>query len=134
MPITSAGGDVSHDGNGKRARTIVINVQRLNAARTVVHVVGDLIGHATVGLQQVLIDELSRAPALLIVDLSTITRIDAGGVHALAAAAAVAGESDRALCLVARQAGAVQAALAAENLSELFESFSSVSEAVQNPR
>jgi anti-anti-sigma regulatory factor len=125
---------VSQDGNGKRARSIVTNVQRLTAGNTVVHLVGDLIGDATGALQQALIDELSRAPAQLIVDLSAITRIDAGGVHALAAAAAVAGESDRAFCLVAGKAGPVQATLAAEQLCELFEIFSSVSEAVQDSR
>lgn len=109
-------------------------MQRLTAGNTVVHVVGDLIGDATAALQQALMDELSRAPAQLIVDLSALTGIDAGGAHALAAAAAVAGESDRAFCLVAGKAGPVQAALAAEQLSELFEIFSSVSEAVQDSR
>jgi anti-anti-sigma regulatory factor len=125
---------VSHSGNEKRDRSIVINVQRLTAGNTVVQVIGDLIGDATAAMQQALMDELSRAPALLIVDLSALTRIDAGGAHALAAAAAVAGESDRAFCLVAGKAGPVQAALAAEQLSELFEIFSSVSEAVQDSR
>ena len=45
-----------------------------------------------------------------------------------------AGESDRAFCLVAGRAGPVQAALAAEQLSELFEIFSSISEAMQDCR
>ncbi|MCW2659744.1 MAG: hypothetical protein JWP83_896 [Mycobacterium sp.] len=123
---------MSQDGNGKRARSITINVQRLTAGSTVVHLVGDLIGDATAAMQQTLVDELSRAPTQLIVDLSAITRIDAGGVRALAAAAAVAGESDRAFCLVDGRAGPVQAAIAAEQLSELFEIFSSISEAVQD--
>jgi anti-anti-sigma regulatory factor len=125
---------VSHGGNGKRGRSIAINVQRLAAGNTAVHLVGDLIGDATAAMQQSLIDELARAPAQLIVDLSAITRIDAGGVHALAAAAAVAGESDRAFCLVAGEAGPVQAALATEQFRELFEIFSSVSEAVLDSR
>jgi anti-anti-sigma regulatory factor len=125
---------VSQDGIGERGRSIAINVQRLTAGHTVVHLVGDLIGDAPAAMQQALIDELSRAPAQLIVDLSAITSIDAGGVHALAAAAAVAGESDRAFCLVAGKAGPVQAALATEQFRELFEIFSSVSEAVQDSR
>jgi anti-anti-sigma regulatory factor len=123
---------LSQDGNEQRARSIVINVQRLTAGNTLVRVVGDLIGDATAVMQQALIDELWQAPAQLIVDLSAITHIDAGGVHALAAAAAVAGESDRPFCLVAVKAGPVRAALAAEQLSELFEIFSSVSEAVED--
>jgi anti-anti-sigma regulatory factor len=106
----------------------------LTAGHIVVYLDGDLIGDAAVATQRALIDELSRAPAQLIVDLSTIRRIDAGGVHALAAAAAVAGEADRAFGLVVGKSGPVQAALGAEQLSELFEIFSSVSEAVQDSR
>lgn len=125
---------MSQDGNGERTRSSTINVQRSTAGSTVVNLVGDLIGDAIEAMQQTLVDELSRAPAQLIVDLSAITRIDAGGVHVLAAAAAFAGESDRAFCLVAGRAGPVQAALAAEQLSELFEIFSSISEAMQDCR
>jgi anti-anti-sigma regulatory factor len=66
------------------------------------------------------------------VNLSAVSRIDASGVDALASAAAVAGEADRDFCLVDGKAGRVQAALAAEQLTDLFEIFSSVSEAVQN--
>ena len=125
---------MSQDGDGRRDRSIVINVQRLTAGDTVVHLVGDLIGDATAAMRKALIDELSRAPAQLIVNLFAITRIDALGVHALAAAAAVAGEADRAFCLIAPKAGPVHAALAAEQLSEVFEIFSSVSEAVRDSR
>jgi anti-anti-sigma regulatory factor len=125
---------VSQDGNQQRARSIVVNVERLTRGHTVVHLVGDLIGDATAATQQDLIDELSREPAQLIVDVSAITRIDAGGVQALAAAAAVAGEADRAFCLVAGKSGPVRAALAAEQLRELFEIFSSTIEAVQDSR
>ena len=48
------------------------------------------------------------------------------------AAAALAGELDHAFCLVGRAASRVQAALAAEQLGELFEVFSWISEAVRN--
>src|ERR1700716_1274539 len=98
---------MSQDGDGQRARSIAINVQRLTAGDIVVYLDGDLIGDAAAATQRALIDELSRAPAQLIVDLSTIRRIDAGGVHALAAA--VAGEADRAFCLVVGKSGPVQA-------------------------
>ena len=125
---------MSQDCNEQRARSIAINVQRLTGGNTVVHVIGDPIGDAAAAMQQALIDELSRAPAQLVVDLSVITRIDAGGVRALAAAAAVAGESDHAFCLVAPKAGPVHAALGAEQMVELFEIFSSICEAVQDSR
>jgi anti-anti-sigma regulatory factor len=113
---------VSHDGNAQPGPTVV----RLD---------GELIGGAAAAaMQQDLIGELSRAPAQLIVDLSAITSIDANSVRALAAAAVVAGESDDAFCLVTGKAGPVQAALAAAELTELFEIFASVSEAMQDSR
>jgi anti-anti-sigma regulatory factor len=96
---------------------------------------GDLIGDAAAAaMQRTLVDELSRAPRRLIVNLSAVTRIDAIGVHALASAAAVAGEADHPFCLVDGEAGRVRAALAAEQMTELFDVFSSVSEAVRDPR
>jgi anti-anti-sigma factor len=123
---------VSEDGKEEGSGSIAVSVQRLTDGNTVVRLGGDLIGDSAAAMRQALIDELSQAPAQLIVDLSTITSIDTGGVHALAAVAAVAGESDHAFCLVAGDGGPVRAALAAEQLSELFEIFSSVSEAVQD--
>jgi anti-anti-sigma regulatory factor len=110
-------------------------VRQLAGGDTVVHLMGDLIGDAAAAaMQQTLVDQLSRAPRRLIVNLSAVTRIDALGVHALASAAAVAGESDHAFSLVDGEAGRVRAALAAENMTELFDVFSSVSEAVHDPR
>jgi hypothetical protein len=50
---------VSQDGDGKRDRSIVINVQRLTAGDTVVHLVGDLTGDATAAMQQALTGLLS---------------------------------------------------------------------------
>jgi anti-anti-sigma factor len=123
---------VSQNGQGRRARSTAINVQQLDVGDTVVHLNGDLIGEAAAAMQQTLIDQLSRAPIRLIVNLSAVSRIDACGVDALASAAAVAGEADRAFCLVDGEAGRVQAALAAKQVTDLFEIFSSVSEAVKN--
>lgn len=125
---------MSQDGQGSRARSIAVNVQRLAAGDTVVHLMGPLTGDAAAAIQQTLIDQLSRAPKRLIVDLSAITRVDASGVDALASAAAVAGESDHDFCLIDGEEGGVGAALAAEQLTELFEIYSSVSEAVQDSR
>jgi anti-anti-sigma factor len=125
---------VSEDGKEEGSGSIAVSVQRLTDGNTVVRLGGDLIGDSAAAMRQALIDELSQAPAQLIVDLSTITSIDAGGVHALAAVAAVAGESDHAFCLVAGDGGPVRAALAAEQLSELFEIFTSVTEAVEDSR
>ena len=122
---------MSQDGQGRRARSIAIDVERLTVGDTVVHLIGDVIGDAAAAMQQTLIDQLSRAPTRLIVNLTAVGCIDASGVDALASAAAVAGEADHAFCLVAGEAGRVQAALAAEQVTDLFEIFSSVSDALQ---
>jgi anti-anti-sigma factor len=123
---------VSQDGQGRRARSIAVNVQQLAVGDTVVHLIGDLTGDAATATQQTLIEQLSRAPIRLIVNLAAVKSIDASGVDALASAAAVAGEADRAFCLVVGEAGRVHAGLAAEQVTDLFEIFSSVSEAVKN--
>lgn len=123
---------MSQDGQGRRARSIAINVEQLAVGGAVVHLIGDLVGDAAAAMQQTLVDQLSRAPTRLIVNLSAVSRIDASGVDALASAAAVAGEADHAFCLVDGEAGQVHTALAAEQVIDLFEIFSSVSEAVQN--
>ncbi len=125
---------MSQDGQGRRARSIAVNIQHLAVGDTVVHLIGDLVDDAAAAMQQTLIDQLSRAPTRLIVNLSAVGQIDTSGVDALASAsaAAVAGEADLAFCLVDGEAGRVHAALAAERVTDLFEIFSSVSEAVQN--
>jgi anti-anti-sigma regulatory factor len=84
---------VSQDGQGRRARSIAINVQHLAAGDTVVHLIGDLVDDAAAAMQQTLIDQLSRAPTRLIVNLSAVSWIDNSGVEAFTSAAAVAGEA-----------------------------------------
>jgi anti-anti-sigma factor len=123
---------LSQDGQGRRARSIAIDVQHLAVGDTVVHLIGDLVEDAAAEVQQTLIDQLSRAPKRLIVNLSAVIRIDSSGVDALVSAASVAGEADHAFCLVDGEAGRVNAALAAVRVTDLFEIFTSVSEAVQN--
>jgi anti-anti-sigma regulatory factor len=59
----------------------------------VVEVVGEFKGDAGVAMQRTLADALgSSLPAQLIVDLSGVNRVDAGGINALAASAGIAGE------------------------------------------
>jgi anti-anti-sigma factor len=123
---------VSQDGQGRQARSLAIDVQQLAVGDTVVHLIGDLTGDAAAEMHETLVFQLSRGPTRLIVNLSGVSRIDACGVDALASAAGVAGESDHAFCLVDGDADQVRAALAAEQLTELFEVFPSVSEAVRD--
>lgn len=118
------------DGEQELSESIAINVQRLPADNTIVQVVGDATGHATAAMQRTLSDELTRSPALLVVDLSEVQRIGAGAINTLALAAAIAGESDIAFCLDGH-GGHVSAALAEAEVHELFEVFSSVNEAME---
>lgn len=131
--MTYEGGDATRDDQCGRAQAITVNVEQLTDGDTIVHLTGDVAGSAAAVMQQALIDQLLRAPTRLIVNLSAVGRIDAGGVDALASAAAAAGEEDHAFCLIDGEAGRVHAALAAGQLTDLFEVFSSVGEALRNP-
>jgi anti-sigma B factor antagonist len=74
-------------------------------------------------------DELTRTPAVLIVDLSEVSRIYVDTIDALASAAAMAGESDIAFCLVDGGGDGLHDAVAAADLADLFEIYPSVTEA-----
>lgn len=63
-----------------------------------------------------------------------VAHIDGAGIDALVSAAALAGESDISFCLVGVQGGPVAAALAAAELTELFEIFASVNHAWEDSR
>jgi anti-sigma B factor antagonist len=106
-------------------------VHRLTPDTTVVQVVGDVTADSTAALQRTVNEELTRSPAQLIVDVSAVTRLDLGGINALSSAAGIVGEADISLCLVDPQGDPVGAALAGANLTELFEIFPTVNDAVQ---
>jgi anti-anti-sigma regulatory factor len=131
-----AGDDVSEEGEGKReqSRPITVNVHRLSMDTRVVQVVGELTGDGTAVMQRTVNDELTRSPAHLIVDLSAVTGIDAGGINALSSAAGIAGEADISFCLVDPEGGPVGAALTTAKLTELFEIFPTVNDAVRGHR
>ena len=132
----TAGGDVSHDGEGKEvpSRPVILNVQRRSDDTTVVEVVGDLRGDATAAMQRTVNFELTRSPAHLIIDLSAVTGIDVGGINVLSSAAGIAGEADISFCLVDPDGDPVGAALASAKLTELFEVFPTVEDAIRAHR
>ena len=107
-------------------------VQRFPGNRTVVRVNCELVGDVTLAMQRCFTDELKRSPKLVVIDLSTVTRVGGDAVDALASVAAIAGESDIPFCLVAAGRGPVQAALATRQRTELFEIFSTVNEALNS--
>jgi anti-anti-sigma regulatory factor len=122
------------EGTPDEAGLITVDVYRLPPDTTVVQVVGDVTGDGTAALQRTVNEELTRSPAQLIVDLSAVTRIDLGGINALSSAAGIAGEADISFCLVDPEGDTVGAALAGANLTELFEIFPTVNDAVQGHR
>ena len=122
------------EGNGRRSESVTVKVQRFAMGTNVVHVMGDLRCDAGSALPLIVAEELMRCPALLALDLPGVARIDGAGIDALVSAAALAGESDISFCLVGVQGGPVAAALAAAELTELFEIFASVNHAWEDWR
>ena len=127
---------MSQEGDGKREQSgsITLNVQRRPDDTTVVEVAGDLSGDATAAMQRTVNDELTRSPAHLIIDLSAVTGIDMAGINALSSAAGIAGEADISFCLVDPKGDPVGAALASARLTELFEVFPTVDDAIRAHR
>jgi anti-anti-sigma factor len=100
----------------------------------VVQVGGDVIGVAADELQRAVYEELTGSPAHVIIDISDVSRIDRRAIDVLASAAAIAGEADISLGLVDLGGNPVRDALAAANMTELFEVFETVDDAVQASR
>jgi anti-sigma B factor antagonist len=118
------------DGNkaGKQSEFVSVDVQRFPTGKSVVRVSGELIRDTTSQLTRIVEEELMRAPTPLVLDLSAVTHITVTGVDALVSAATAAGESDISFCLVGVEGRSVGAALAAAELTELFEFFPSVND------
>jgi anti-anti-sigma regulatory factor len=113
-------------GDEQRAGSLSVSVERFSTGNVVVRVAGELLVAAA--MQRAITDELMRSPARLAVDLSRATRVDTDAIDALASAAATAGESDISFCLVGVQGGPVEDAIAAAELTELFDIFPSLTE------
>jgi anti-sigma B factor antagonist len=119
-------------GDEQRAGSLTVGVERFSTGKVVVGVAGELL--AAEAMHQAITDELVRGPALLAVDLSEVTRVDAAGIDALVSAAYTAGESDISFCLVGAQGGPVEDEIVAADLTELFEVFASLTEAWESSR
>ncbi|MCG7597685.1 STAS domain-containing protein [Mycobacterium sp. PSTR-4-N] len=73
--------------------------------------------------------ELARQPAQLVLELSRATSVGGSFVTTLVDASAIAGEADTSFCLVVSPTGPVADALAAADLLERFEIFTSLHKA-----
>lgn len=102
--------------------------------RIVVRVAGDLSGEDATAVRRTLAGELVGSPAVLVVDLRTVTRIDVNGIDTLLTVAELAAGEDILLCLVMSPAGPVAAALEAAGSSETFEIFSTISDALRSAK
>lgn len=114
---------------GRKREAHDIEVRRLPTGKSVVSVSGEVTFDAPPRLVQIVVAELMRAPSPLVLDLSAVTLIGDAGLDALVSVASAAGELDISFCLVGIEGRAVGAALAAAELTELFEVFSSVNDA-----
>jgi anti-sigma B factor antagonist len=116
-------GEMSDQAEGRQTQTYSVNidVKRSPTNKSVIYVRGELLRGTTATMRRVVADELNRSPALLVLDLSGVIRIDTEGIDALVSAATQAGESDISLCLVGVHGHPVGTALADAELLELFE-------------
>jgi anti-anti-sigma regulatory factor len=101
------------------------------AGRVVVHVDGDLSGENARRVHRTLAGELGDRPEVVILDLTTIGRIDDDGIDTLRSIAELAAVDDIGLYLVAPVNGTVQVRLAAAGSTDMFEMIASVAEAVR---
>jgi anti-anti-sigma regulatory factor len=110
-----------------------IEWQRLAANTTVVHVAGDLRGDGASSLRRTLAGQLTGTPEQLVIDLSDIEQIDADGIEALHSVAELADEDDIRFCLVVPPKGAGRTRLKVAEVTKTFQTFSSITEALQHP-
>lgn len=122
------------DEKQQQSESIAITIERLPADATVVRIVGQLTGDETGKVQRTLNEVLRRSPAQLIVDLSAVTSIGVVGVNVLVSAAGIAGEEDISFCLVNPGDDPVARALGEAKMTELFEVFPTVEDALSAHR
>jgi anti-anti-sigma regulatory factor len=128
-----AGGHVTDEDHPGKPWNFDIEWQRLAANTTVVHAAGDLRGDGAASLRRTLAGELTGTPELLVLDLSDIEQIDADGIDALHSVAALADEDDIRFCLVVPPKGAVRACLKVVEVTKTFQTFASITEALEHP-
>ena len=109
------------EGRQTQTCSVTFDVKRSPTNTSVIYVSGELLRGATATMRRVVANELNRSPALLALDLTAVSCIDAEGIDALVLAATQAGESDISFCLVGVHGHPVGTALADAELTELFE-------------
>jgi anti-anti-sigma regulatory factor len=110
---------------------IVVEWRRSAANASIIRPIGDLRGDGATSLQRTLAGELAGTPELLVLDLSDVEQID-DGIDALYSIAKLAGEDDIQFCLVVPPKGALRTCLKIVELTKMFQTFSSITEALQH--
>ena len=111
---------------------IVVEWQRSAANTRVIKPTGDLRGDGATSLRRTLAGELTGTLELLVLDMSGVEQIDAGGIDALHSVAELADEDDIRFCLVVPPKGALRSCLKLVELTKMFQTFSSITEALQH--
>jgi anti-anti-sigma factor len=125
LGLDRPGGNVNDDRLKIEAHTVTVGA-------IVVRVAGDFCGDGAARVRRILAGELTGVPENLILDLTEVARIDAEGIDTLYVAAELTADEDIGLCLVAPADGVVRAGLAAAGSTEIFEIFTSVTEALRD--
>jgi anti-anti-sigma regulatory factor len=128
-----AEGHVTNGDDPQKPWNIRIEWERSSANTTVVHVCGDLRGDAAASLRRTLAGQLTGTPELLVINLSNTVEIDSEGIDALHSVAELADEDDIRFCLVVPPEGAVRTCPKLVELTGTFQTFSSITEALQHP-
>jgi anti-anti-sigma regulatory factor len=124
LGLDRPGGNVNDDRLEIEAHTVAAGV-------IVVRVAGDFCAEGAARVRRILAGELAGVPEILILDLTEIARIDAEGIDTLYVVAELTADDDIGLCLVAPAKGAVREGLDAAGSTDIFEIFSSVTEALR---
>ena len=128
-----AEGHATNDDDPEKLWKIRIEWERSSANSTVVHVCGDLRGDGAASLRRTLAGQLTGTPELLVINLSNTVEIDSDGIDALRSVAELADEDDIRFSLVVPPNCAVRTCPKLVELTKTFQTFSSITEALQHP-
>jgi anti-anti-sigma regulatory factor len=128
-----AEGHATNDDDPEKLWKIRIEWERSSANTTVVHVCGDLRGDGAASLRRTLAGQLTGTPELLVINLSNTVEIDSDGIDALHSVAELADEDDIRFSLVVPPNAAVRTCPKLVELTKTFQTFSSITEALQHP-
>ena len=121
-------------GDAGRLWHIAVEWRRSAVRATVVSPAGDLRGDGAMGLRRTLAGELTGTPEVIVLNLSDLEQIDADGIDALTSIAESADEEGIRFCLVVPPTCAVRTCRKVAEVTTVFPTFSSITEALEHHR